>query len=51
MVLFYLTKKRKEFIMEHVNKVNEMNRFGALAIIETFWAIGTSVAANSASFR
>lgn len=36
--------------MEHVNKVNEMHKFGHLAIIETFWAIGTSVAANSAQF-
>jgi hypothetical protein len=48
--MLYLTKKRKEFIMEHVNKVYEMHWFGVYAVIETFWAIGTSVAANSAQF-
>ena len=36
--------------MEHVNQVNETPKLGFLAIIETFWAIGTSVAANSAQF-
>jgi len=36
--------------MERVNKVNETNKLGLLAIINTAWAVGTSVAANSAQF-
>jgi len=32
--------------MEH--QVNDTHKFGFLALSETFWAIGTSVAANSA---
>lgn len=34
--------------MEHINKkVTDMIKFGFLAFVETSWAFGTSVAANS----
>lgn len=36
--------------MEHVNRVTDMIKLGFLAFVETFWAFGTSVAANSAQF-
>lgn len=34
--------------MEHVNQVNDTPKLGFFAVIETIWAIGTSVVANSA---
>jgi len=37
--------------MEHVNKLYEKLKIGIKSMIETFWAIGTSVAATGALFK
>jgi hypothetical protein len=41
------TNKRKETYMEHVNENNKCTT-GLKSMIETVWAIGTSVAATGA---
>jgi hypothetical protein len=45
-ILKQRTNKRKETIMEHVNKLYEKLKIGIKSMIETIWAIGTSVAAT-----
>lgn len=44
---YLLIKPRKENIME-ANKMNKKTQLGVNAMIETGWAIGTSIAASAA---
>jgi hypothetical protein len=50
-ILIKKTIKRKESKMEHVKSLTNNLNLGLTAMIETIWAIGTSVAATGVPFK